>query len=61
MLAELKMLKIQLTLISEYKRISDHRSIHRIFHLNTKLIMNELEMDEAFKSIHQSVITKIGN
>ena len=55
------MLKIQLTLILEYKRISDHRSIHRIFHLNTKLIMNELEMDEAFKSIHQSVITKIGN
>ena len=41
------------------QKIGDRRSILTIFRLNSKLIWNDLEIDEAFKSMHQSVIKKI--
>ena len=43
------------------QKIGDRRSILTIFRLNSKLIWNDLEIDEAFKSMHQSVIKKIWN
>ena len=41
------------------QKIGDRRSILTIFRLNSKLIWNDLEIDVAFKSMHQSVIKKI--
>ena len=32
---------------------------NKIFHLNVKLIANDSDTDEAFKSMHQSIMTKI--
>ena len=33
----------------------------KIFHSSTKLIASDSDIDEAFKSMHQSIITKIKN
>ena len=57
MLNELKKFKIQTVSVLEYKKRNDHQ----IFHSSTKLITRDSDIDEAFKSMHQSVITKIKN
>ena len=52
---ELKKLKIQTILVLDYKKRNDHR----IFHSSFKLIASDSGIDEAFKSIHQSIMTEI--
>ena len=43
--------------------VLDHkkRNDNQIFYLCTKLITSDLDIDEAFKSMHQSIIKKIKN
>ena len=55
LLSELKKFKIQTVLVLHYKNDS------QIFHSCTKLIDTDLDIDEAFKSMHQSIVTKIKN
>ena len=57
MLRELKKFKIQAILVREYKNTSDCK----IFHSSVKLILSDSDIDEAFKSMHQSITTKINN
>ena len=57
LLNELKKFKIQTVSVLDYKKRNDHK----IFHSSTKLITRDSDIDEAFKSMHQSVITKIKN
>ena len=52
-LSKLKKFKV-LILVLEYKKRSDHK----IFHLNAKPIASDSGIDETFKSMHQSIITK---
>ena len=44
-------------LFLDYEKIFDSQ----IFHLCTKLIASDLNINETFKSMHQSIITKIQN
>ena len=44
-------------LVLDYKKRNDRK----IFHSSTKLIACDSDTDEAFKSMHQSIITKIKN
>ena len=55
LLTELKMLKVQTMLILEYKK----RSYCKILHLSIKLIASDSDIDQAFKSMHRSIMTKI--
>ena len=55
MLSELKKFKFQKILVLEYKKRSNHRS----FHLRVKLIAGNSDIDEAFISMHQSIMTKM--
>ena len=57
LLSELKKFKVQTILVLDYKKRNDCK----IFHSSTKLIANDSGIDEAFKSMHQSIITKIKN
>ena len=57
LLSTLKKFKVQIILVVEDKKRSDHK----ILNLSTKLIPNDSEMDEAFKSMHQSIMTKVKN
>ena len=57
LLNDLKNCKVQLILVLEYKKINDRK----IFHLSAKLIASDLEIDEAFKSMHQIIMAKIKN
>ena len=57
MLSELKKFKVQTVLVLDYKKRNDSQ----IFHSCTKLIANDLDTDEAFKSMHQSIMPKIKN
>ena len=57
LLNELKKFKIQAILFLDYKK----RNARKIFHSSTKLIPSDLDIYEAFKFIHQSIITKIKN
>ena len=54
-LSELKKFKVQSILFLQYKKRNDHK----IFHSSAKLIANDSDIDEAFKSIYESIITKI--
>ena len=54
LLSELKKFKAQKTLVADYKKRNDCK----IFHSSTKLIANDSDIDEAFKSIHQSIATR---
>ena len=51
------MFKVQTISVLDYKRRNDHR----IFHSNAKLIISDSDIDEAFKSMHQNIMTKIKN
>ena len=57
LLSELKTVKVQIVLVLDYKKRNDCK----IFHSSTKLIANHSDIDEAFISIHQSIMTKIKN
>ena len=54
-LSEMKAFKVQKILVLEYKKRNDHK----IFHSCIKLIASDSDIDEAFKFMHQSIITKI--
>ena len=56
-LSELKKFKVQAMLVLDYKK----RNNRKIFHSNAKLIASDLDIDEAFKSMHQNIIRKIKN
>ena len=49
------MFKVQTILVLEYKKGNDRK----IFHTIVKLIASDLDTDEAFISIYQSITTKI--
>ena len=55
LLSKLKKLKVQTVLVWHYKKRNDSQ----IFYLCTKLIASDLSINEAFKSMHKSIITKI--
>ena len=57
LLSELKKLKGQAILVLEYKK----RNHGKIFHSCTKLIASNSDIDEAFKSMYQSIMTKTQN
>ena len=57
LLNELKKFKVQRVLVLKYKKRNDHK----IFHSSTKVTARYLDIDEAFKSMHQNIITKIKN
>ena len=56
-LSELKIFKVQTILVLEYKKINDRK----IFHSSTELIASDPDIDEAFKSMHQGIMTQITN
>ena len=37
--------------------MNDQETRHKVFHSNTKLIMSHSDIDKAFESMRQSVIT----
>ena len=53
--SELKKFKVQAILVLGYKK----KDYSKISHSSTKLIASDTNIDEAFKSMHQSVMTKI--
>ena len=57
LLGELKKFKVQAILILDYKK----RNYFKIFYSCTKLIASDSEIDQAFKSMYQSIMTKIKN
>ena len=57
LLSELKKFKVETILVLDYKKRNDCK----IFHSNAKLIASDSDIEEAFKSIHQSNMTKIKN
>ena len=57
MLSELKKFKVQKTFDLHYKKRNDSK----IFHSSAKVIARDSDIDEAFKSMHQSIVTKIKN
>ena len=57
LLSELKKFKVQIILVLDYKKRNDHK----IFHSSPKLIASDSDNDEALKSMHQSIMTKIKN
>ena len=56
LLADLKF-KVQTILVLEYNKRNDHK----IFHSSAKVIASDSDIEEAFESLHQSIITKIKN
>ena len=49
--------KVQTLLVLDYKERTDRK----IFPLNAKLIASDSDVDEAFKSLHQSIMIKRKN
>ena len=49
--------KVHTILVLEYKKRNDCK----ILYLSTKLIASNSDINEAFKSMHQSIMTKIKN
>ena len=56
-LSELKKFKVEAILIVDYKKRNDCK----IFHSSAKVVASDSDIDEALKSIHQSIMTKIKN
>ena len=52
-----KVYKVQAILVLDYKKKNDRK----IFHSSTKLTTRDSEIDEASKSMHQSIIIKWKN
>ena len=57
LLNELKKFKVRKILVLHYKKRNDRE----IFHSNTKLIDSDSDIAKAFKSMYQSIMTKIKN
>ena len=57
LLIEWKKFKVKAVLVVDYKK----RNEREILHSSTKLIASDSDIDEAFKSMHQSIMTKIKN
>ena len=57
LLSELKMFKVQTMLVLDYKKRNDRK----VFHSSAKLIASDSDIDEALKSMHQSIMTKTKN
>ena len=57
LLSELKKFKVQTILVLDYKK----RNNHKIFHSKGKLIASNSDINQAFKSMNQSIMTKIKN
>ena len=57
LLSELKKFKVQTILVLDYKKRNDSK----ISHSSAKIIASDSDIDEAFKSMHQSIMTKIKN
>ena len=57
LLSELKMFKIQTILVLDYKKRNDRK----VLHSSAKLIASDSDIDEALKSMHQSIMTKTKN
>ena len=57
LLSELKKFNIQKILVLDYKK----KNNCKIFHSSAKVIAGDSEIDEAFKSMHQSIMKKIKN
>ena len=55
LLRALKKFRVQTILILEYKKRNDRK----IFHSGVKLITSDSDIDEAFISMHQSIMTEI--
>ena len=53
----MKKFKVQAALVLDYKIRNDSQ----MFHSCAKLTGSDLAIDEAFKSMHHSIITKIKN
>ena len=49
------MFKVQTILFLDYKKRNDRK----IFHSSVKLIASDSDIEKAFKSMHQSITTKI--
>ena len=54
LLSESKKFKVPPVLVLDYKKRNDHK----MFHSSAKLIASDLDIVEAFKSMHQSITTK---
>ena len=57
LLNELKKFKVKTVLVLDYKKRNDCK----IFHSSTKIIASDSDIDEAFKSMDQSIMTKTKN
>ena len=55
LLSELKQFKVQTILALDYKKKNDCET----YHSTAKVIASDSDINEAFKSIHQSIMTKI--
>ena len=55
--SELKKFKVKTILVLDYKK----RNNCKIFHSIVKLIPSDSNIDEEFKSMHQSIMTKTKN
>ena len=55
LISEMKKFKVHTILILDYQKRNDCK----IFHWSAKLIASDWDIDEAFKSMHQSIMTKI--
>ena len=51
------MVKVQTVLVLDYKKTNDRK----FFCSSPKLIASASDIDEAFKSMHQSIMTKVKN
>ena len=54
LLIELKKFKVQTILALDHEKRNDRK----IFHSSTELIVNDLDIDEGFKSMHHSIMKK---
>ena len=54
-LSELKKFKVQTILVLDYKKRNDHKT----FQSSGRLIVSDSDIEDAFKSMHQSIMTKI--
>ena len=57
LLSELRKFIVQIIFVWDYKKRNDRK----IFHSSAKLIASDSNIDEAFKSMRQSIMTKIKN
>ena len=55
LISKFKKFKVQAILVLEYKKRNDRK----IFHSSVKLIASDSDINEAFKSMHQTITTKV--